>query len=182
VSKAKGRPSKLTDSQWAEVGRRYAAGEGARALGREFGVTDTAIRKRLGSQSKEILSAAQQLASVEKTVELMPLSSQMSVRSLADQLKAIGSNLARATRAGSDTAAHLAELARDRAKHVLRDVPDDAGHLVSRAAMDDVTDLSIAANRAMAPAIRLVIAGQGKDDPENDKPQTLEELYDRLLG
>ena len=37
-----GRPSKLSPKQWAEVERRTAEGEGARALAREFGISEAA--------------------------------------------------------------------------------------------------------------------------------------------
>ena len=38
-----GRPSKLTEKQWAEIGRRLLAGEKAASLAREFKITEGAI-------------------------------------------------------------------------------------------------------------------------------------------
>lgn len=42
-----GRRSKLTNAQWAEVVQRRLCGESGRSLAREFGVTETAIRKHI---------------------------------------------------------------------------------------------------------------------------------------
>lgn len=176
-----GRHQKLTDMVWAEIGRRYANREPGRKLADEFKVSEAAIRKRFGSQRAQIISAATILASTEQVIETMPRSAQMSVRALADQLKSITTNVARAAQAGSETAALLNEHALKRAKDVMRKEAKD-GHLVDSGVRDDLTDLQIMANRALGPSVRLLIAGQGKDDPGEDKPQSLEELYDRLLG
>ncbi|WP_374694193.1 helix-turn-helix domain-containing protein [Janthinobacterium sp. J1-1] len=49
-----GRKSSLTDKQWAAIGQRLLKGEAARALAKEFGVSEAAIRKRFGAQTKQI--------------------------------------------------------------------------------------------------------------------------------
>lgn len=41
-----GRKSKLTDKQWAEVGRRLLEGEASASIAKDFPVTPTAIRQR----------------------------------------------------------------------------------------------------------------------------------------
>lgn len=180
-----GRPPKLTDREWTELGRRYAAGESGRALAREFKVSEAAVRKRFGSQRAEILSAANQLVEAERRVESMPESARASVRTLADQLRGIASNVARAAAAGAKTAAKLHELADKRADMVMRPEPKD-GMLVDPGVDMDVTRLQIMANRALAPAMRLVIANQpGAQDDGLDGanlPKTLDDVYDRLLG
>ncbi|MGK5004563.1 helix-turn-helix domain-containing protein [Janthinobacterium sp. LB2P70] len=53
-----GRKSALTEKQWAAVGQRLLKGEAARALAREFGVSEAAIRKRFGAQTKQIKDVA----------------------------------------------------------------------------------------------------------------------------
>lgn len=86
---------------------------------------------------------------------------------LADDLKSISLNLTRAAKAGSATAAHLAELATERSKSIMRTEPKD-GMLVDQGVRSDVFDLSIAANRAAAPALRLLVVSQGRDLPAED--------------
>ena len=164
-----GRRSKLTDFQAAEIQRRMAAGEPTRALAREFGVGEATLRRNFSAHTAKIQTVANKLASAEVEMAELPISAQMSVRSLADHLKAITSNVARAARAGSDTAAQLAELARTRAGQVMLQEPKD-GHLVDRGVMDDITDLSIAANRALGPAMRLVCIGQEKIGADDSSP------------
>lgn len=105
------RPFKLTDKQWTEIERRVLAGESMRALGSEFGVSDTAIRKRLSSHVKPIKTIANQLAEAERAMEALPIGSQVKVRRLADELKDISANLASAARDSSQTAALMANLA-----------------------------------------------------------------------
>lgn len=97
----------------------------------------------------------------------MDVSAQAAVRSLANDMKATAGNLARAARAGSATAVHLAELAQDRAKDVKRKKPKN-GSMVDKSVLDDVAALSFAANRAAAPALRLVAATQGRELPPED--------------
>ena len=160
-----GRPSKLSDRQWAEIGRRLANGETTRALAKEFGVGAATVSGRFSERVPKLKSLANSLASVEREVECLPVSEQATVRSLADQLKAIGSNLARAARAGSDTAAQLAEMANGKVKGLLQE-----DGKVDQVALLNISDLTMVANRAATPALRLVAASQGKDVPE-DLPQ-----------
>jgi len=176
-----GRKPKLTDFQAAEIQRRMASGEPTRALAREFNVGEATLRRNFSTQTAKIQTVANRLASAEVEMATLPISAQMSVRALADHLKSITANVARAAKAGSETAALLNEHALKRAQDVMREEPKD-GHLVDSGVRDDLTDLQIMANRALGPSVRLLIAGQGKDDPGEDKPQSLEELYDRLLG
>ena len=151
------------------------------SLSREFKIAKSAISERCSPKAERVRLVANKLVDANKALAALPESERPLAVRLADDLKSISSNVARAAKAGSATGAALAELATERAKKVMLVEPKD-GHLVDRGAMDDVADLSIASNRALAPAMRLLIAGQGKEDPGEDKPQSLEELYDRLLG
>lgn len=162
-----GRPSKLSDRQWAEVGRRLAGGESSRKLAKEFKVGATTISERFSARVPKLKALAASLASTEQEVERLPVSEQVTVRTLADQLKAIGNNLARAARAGSDTAAQLAEMANGKVKGLLQD-----GGRVDPVELMDISSLTQVANRAAVPALRLVAASQGTppDAPDVDQP------------
>ncbi len=88
-----GRKSKLTEKQWESIGKRLLDGESARGLAAEFGVAESAIRKRFGARTKEIKSVANQLVAAETAFAALPISAQISARTLADRLKAIGDHM-----------------------------------------------------------------------------------------
>lgn len=99
-----GRPSALTDKQKAEISRRLALGEGMSALAREFKVGLTTMKRNFSDQVTEIRSIANSLARTELAMESMPFSAQVSIRSLADHLKGITENAAKAADTGMKTA------------------------------------------------------------------------------
>jgi hypothetical protein len=108
-------PSKIAPSQWAEIERRAAAGEIVSALAREFGVSEAALRKRGISQAKvrKVRQVAQKLAEAQAEVLALPPDQQQLAVSLAEELRAVSANLARAARFGSATAQRLAQAAHD---------------------------------------------------------------------
>lgn len=106
-----GRPSKLTEKQWAEISKRLLAGEKGRALAREFGVSETAIRGRLSSQTKEIKTVANQVFAAESAFKALPVTSQIAVRNFADDLHAMNMHMAGAGKFNSATAHRLAGIA-----------------------------------------------------------------------
>lgn len=162
-----GRHKVLTDFQAAEVQRRMAAGEPTRAIARDFPVSETTLRRNFSSRTEKIKSVASKLVAVEGELADMDVPSQVAVRSLADNMKAMAGNLARLARAGSATAVQLAELAQDRAKGVKLKEPKD-GSRVDKAVLDDVNALNFAAGRAAAPALRLAAIAQGRELPPED--------------
>jgi hypothetical protein len=146
-----GRPSKLDERQWAEIGRRLAQGEKAADLAKEFKVSRPTIVGRFSNKVSEIRSVANALASAEMAIERMPVSDAMSVRALADSLKQVGGNLVRAAKAGSDTSALLAEIANQKAARV---VGEDGK--VDGATIAEIAVLTEASNSAAKPALKLV--------------------------
>ncbi|HAA04778.1 MAG TPA: hypothetical protein DCE18_15630 [Syntrophobacteraceae bacterium] len=116
-----GRPSKLSDREWAEVGRRLARGESTRKLAAEYKVAKSTIQDRFSGHVPEIREAAQALASAERTVERMPVSVQVSVRSLADQLKGIQDDYAETAAMGMQAA----RIVQTKVLAQARNLPDD---------------------------------------------------------
>ena len=169
------RPSKLTDKQWSEVERRHLAGETLRGLAKEFGVTDTAIRKRISSQTKEIKEVAAQIVATEQRFAALPVSSQISARTLADELKAISHHMASAAKYSAMTSHRLSALA-----NVETDKIDDANPLSNEAALKGVAALTRMSNDAAVVPLGLMNANKEmlKEQPsDNLKPMTLEEFY-----
>jgi transposase-like protein len=80
-------PLKLGPYQRIDVVRRLAAGEGVRALAREFGV-DPSMISRIGvsEQAQQIRAVAEQVARARSAIEALPVALQDRANRLAEQL------------------------------------------------------------------------------------------------
>lgn len=161
-----GRKSSLTEKQWSEIERRLVAGESGRALAKEFGISEAAIRKRCGAQAKQIKDVANQLVAAETAFSALPISAQISARTLADELKEISMHLAGAARYGAATAHRLSGIAHAKVAEI-----DDAKPMddESRVALSDIAALTKMANGAAEIGMELLKATKDHK-PEDDKP------------
>lgn len=158
-----GRPSKLTDAQWEAVGRRLLEGETARALGREFGVSEAAIRKRFGAhqcvstQSAQVRSAAEKLAEAQAALQALTPAQRPVAMGLAAKLQSISESYASAAELGAKTAHRLHALANAEVAKV-----DDAAVLSEESlkAMKGVAVLTKLGNDALVPASNLLAANK----------------------
>jgi ABC-type transporter Mla subunit MlaD len=157
-----GRPSKLTDAQWQAIGKRLLDGGSARALGREFGVAESAIRKRFGAHNQKIKDVANQLVAAETAFKSLPISAQISARTLADRLKAISENLADAAHYGAMTAHRLSGIAHAQVEKV-----DDADPMKSIEALAGVATLTKMANASSEIGLNLLRANKEAADEAN---------------
>jgi phage-related tail protein len=153
-----GRPSKLTPTQWEEVGRRLSAGETAASLSREFQVSETVISKRFSQFPKDTI------AKLGKELAQLTPAAQTAAVSLADELRSISGHLAAAARYGSATAHRLQALAHGEVQKI-----DDADPLQSLDALKGVQALTRVANESAATGLALLganrDANKGKSDP-----------------
>lgn len=152
-----GRPSKLTEAQWAAIGKRLLAGERAADLAREYGVSKTAISTRVSKRIETVRSVANQLVSAEQSLRALPVSEQISALTLADELKAISSHLAGAAKYGAATAHRLSGIAHAKVQEI-----DDAAPIddKSREALQHVAILTKVANEASTIAVNLLAANR----------------------
>jgi ABC-type transporter Mla subunit MlaD len=152
-----GRKSSLTEKQWSEIERRLIAGEKGRALAREFEVSEAIIRKRFGAQTKQIKDVANQLVAAETAFSALPISAQISARTLADELKEISMHLAGAARYGAATAHRLSGIAHAKVAEI-----DDAAPLddKSRQALGDIAVLTKMANGSAEIGLNLLKANK----------------------
>jgi len=153
-----GRPSKLTPAQWSEVERRLLAGETARALGREFGVSEAAIRKRFGavsSQSAQVRIAAEKLADANITLQALPPAQRAVAIDLSEKLRSISQSLAHAADLGAKTAHRLQALANSEVSKV-----DDAEPMKSLENLKGVAVLTKLANDSASIALNLLAANK----------------------
>jgi len=159
-----GRPPKLTEKQWEIIGKRFLEGEKARALGREFGVSEAAIRKRFSAQHEQIKTVANQMVAAEGAFRALPLSSQIKARTLADRLKAISENLADAACYGAMTAHRLSGIAHGQVEKV-----DDAEPEKSIEALQRIGLLTKMANASAEIGLNLLKANKDVT-PDDDTP------------
>ena len=153
-----GRPSKLTPTQWEEIGRRLVSGETAAALGREFGVSQTVISQRFSKFPKsEVTRLGNELA-------LLPPQAQMAAVSLADELRTISTHMAGAARYGASTAHRLAGIANGKAIEI-----DDGAPVTDESlnTMKGILALSRTANEAAHIGLNLLNANKESGKPVN---------------
>jgi hypothetical protein len=159
------RQSKLTEKQWHEVARRLLAGEKGRVLAREFGVSETAIRKRLGSQTTEIKTVSHQLFVAEVAFKALPTGSQIAARNFVDDLHAMNMHMAAAGKYNSATSHRLAGLAHSQIEKV-----DDADPLGSYDILQGVAALLKLSNDAATIPLGLIKSNQEQmRDAQEDK-------------
>ena len=68
--------SKLSPAQWAEVFQRHLSGEPMRALAREFGMAENAIRRRISTQCAQVRGVAFALAAARIELAALPVADQ----------------------------------------------------------------------------------------------------------
>lgn len=153
-----GRKSKLTDSQWEEIGRRLISGDGVRKLAAEYGISPGQISKRYpNSVSKTVHAVAEKLADAQTALAALPVPHQAMAMSLAEQLRSISGHLASAANYGAATAHRLNALAHNEVAKV-----DDADVLSGESleAMKGVAMLTKLANDSSSIALNLLAANK----------------------
>lgn len=161
-----GRPPKLSDRQKAEIGRRLAQGEKPSALAKEFKVGLTTIKDNFSGKVSVIKETAKALAAVELEVASLPISDQVSVRTLADQLKSISDHAAFAGATGMKTASLLHK----KALKKVQELDEDA--TVEDLRLSDA--MLTVAGKASALGVSLMNAN--KDAAKTDGKRSLEDL------
>lgn len=166
------RPPALSPAQQDEVRRRLAAGEGVRALAREFKTSDATIR-RLSSHSSRVRNVAETLAAAQTALEALPVAHQHDALALAEKLRNISRSLASAAELGARTAHRLHALANSEAAKV-----DDADPAASADRLRGVGVLTKLANDAAHVPLNLLAANRDRvktlDDQADEPPPSLD--------
>ena len=150
------RPSKLSDKQRSEIQRRHLKGETTRSLAREYKVSQASVAALVSGRTETIQTLAVSIARDEAAFDALPVSDQVSVRTIADELKGIQSNLTSAAHSNARTSAHLAKVAEKMAQRISPDSePEDMRPAV--AAIE-------ASNRAGSMGVSLLTANKGKTE------------------
>lgn len=151
------RPSKLTEKQWNQIRERLLAGEPGRRLADEFGVSEAAIRKRLGAQCAQIKVVANQVVAAEAAVRALPVSAQIAALNLADELRSISTHLASAAKFGAATSHRLLGIANAKVQEVDDATPLDEASLES---LKGVAVLTKIANDSSTIGLNLLAANK----------------------
>ena len=162
-----GRPSKLTDKQWAEIQRRLLEGEAIRVLAREFGVSDTAIRSRKSLQVEEIKVVANQLVAADKALKVLQISSQTIAQTLAQKLIMLGDHLLGAATYGAATSHRLAGIAHGKVAEIDDAAPLDDASLTS---LKGIAVMTRMANDASQIGCNLLAANKDRVAGLRDAP------------
>lgn len=166
-----GRKSKLTEAQWLEIEKRMLAEEPVRALAREFGVSETAIRARKSSHVTEIKAVANQIVKAEVALRALPITSQRTAETLAQKLLALSDNLLGAASNGAATSHRLNAIANGLVQRV-----DDANPLESMDTLKAVAIIGKIANDSAAIGLNLLNANKGMIGSEPpERPSALPE-------
>lgn len=173
--KKAGRPSKLTEHRKAEILRRLALGDKPSDLQREYKISGTTFRRNFSGTASKVRNVAVALASAESELETLPISAQISARTLADYLRSTHTNLARAAALGSQVSATLAE----KAVGIVGKLGDDFSEKgTARDDLRTVNALSATANESSKIALGLVQANKGKpaEGEDGSKEELLREI------
>lgn len=154
-----GRPSKLTDSQWAEVIRRVSMGESQADLCKEFGVSKAAVSKRVSKPADErklrVETVANQLLAAETSLKALPVGEQADALRLKDHLRGVSLGLAAAASNGAKVAALFSAIAVTEAQKV-----DDAEPMSTADRVKSCLMLTAAANEAAKTGLTLLAANK----------------------
>jgi transposase-like protein len=161
-----GRKSKLSEKQWLEVERRLLEGETVRALAKEFGISEAAIRQRgIPSRAQKTKDVANQIVATERALQELPISSQINAQNLAAKLRSISDSIAAAAELGARTAHRLHALANSEVAKV-----DDAEPMASLDNLKNVGVLTKLGNDSANIALNLLAANKDKVKPTEDDP------------
>lgn len=161
---AAGRPSVLTDKQWAEARAMRLAGRTYREIGAHFNVSHTTIVEGIASQVKTITDVANQYVQAETALNGLPPYIQVDTRSAIDRLRVMQYHLAAAAELGAQTAHRLSAIANSQVDFIDERAPQDSMETLST-----VAALIKTANMASEPARDLIKAAKGAlDDSSKD--------------
>lgn len=113
-----GRPSKLNEKQWEQIGRRLVAGEKASDLAKEFKVSRATISERFSESVGKVKSVANQIVAAEDNLRALTLSEQASALTLADRLRSISTHMAGAAEFAAASAHRLAGIAHEQVQKI----------------------------------------------------------------
>lgn len=166
-------PSKLTEKQWAEIEKRLLEGEPARALAKAFGVTEGAIRKRKGTQVKQIKDVGNQIVAAEMAFRSLPLGTQISTQRYAAKLMAISDDMLDGSIHAASSYRRLSAIASTELEKV-----DTVDPMESADRLKAIAVITAMANEAAKTPINLIAANKESIKVINNAPPVQESTLD----
>jgi transposase-like protein len=191
-----GRKSALTPEQWIEIERRHlVGGESIRALAKEFGVDEAAVRRRINPHKsapekagKSLRALAEKQIQAESTIRdisahisALPVARQQTFNDLKGGLTSISNHLVSAAEYGAMTSHRLSGIAHNKVAEI-----DDAAPLDddSLKALKGIAVLTQMSNASAEIGINLLRANkdmvEGMNKPEHDSAQLLRDIAAQL--
>jgi len=153
--------AKLTQKQWDKIKSRLDAGDKAIDLAKEYGITRGAISNKFAKHQKIVREVANQIVSVEKTIQGLPIAIQIDAFHLANELMAISTHVSQGARYGAMTFHRLAGVANMHAQRLNDDAPDEESLLM-------IAKLTKTGNEAASPALNLLAANKAAIERINE--------------
>jgi len=166
-----GRPSKLTDKQWATFEKRLLAGEKQSDLCREYGVSKQVASARFSGRKTVINDVANQIVNANRNLLNLDQSGQNLAIDLARSLMTISENMAQAAISGSYTSMRLSQIAANQVEKI-----DDENPIKSVAVLQTVSTLTKISNDASVIPRSLLESNARKpvkSEEETAQPLTL---------
>lgn len=170
-----GRKSPLTPEQWLDVERRHLIdGESVRALAKEYGVDEAAIRRRInpnksaksapGKSGKSLRELAEEKVRAESVfrdisaeISALPVARQQIVANLAQKLTSISTHMVCAAEYGAATAHRLMGIAHTQSALVDESDPNGEDSAKALRSIDSLTNM---ANTSSALGMSLLRANR----------------------
>ena len=136
-----GRPSKLTDVQWAQIEKRLMSGESASSLAREFGVNRAAVSRRLSQHIATVKTVANLIVEADAAFRSLPVAQQIATTQQVDILKSMSNHLAHAGNYGAAISHRLKAVASEMSDRITsldvndEDYPDNIENIKNIAAL-----------------------------------------------
>ncbi len=175
-----GRPSKLTEKQWAEVGARLLKGEKPAALAKEFKVDRSALTRRFSHELNTVKAVANQLVAADVALKALPVAQQVQAVTLADELRAISMHMAGAAKFGSATAHRLSGIAHANVQKIDDASPLDAESMENLKGVAVLTKM--ANDAAVIPTALMMANKETIKDLNSGAAQSKDELLREIAG
>jgi len=175
------KPSRLSDTQWAEIEKKNLEGVPVRQLAREYNIAEGQIRRRITAQVKNIKSVANSIVYAQTELEKLPLTAQITAQTLAYKMRSVSSNLASVADLNAATAHRLSALANQQVNLI-----DDTKPLENMELLKGISALTNMSNESTKAGIELLKVNKevSKQDEtaKNLKVISDDELYAIATG
>lgn len=151
------RPSKLSEKQWDKLRKKHLEGATLASLSKEFKVSVSAIHAKVSENSKTIKTLASKAVALDNEIKSLPISQQISVNSLIQQMQAMQMNMLNAGAAAAATSYRLHSIANIAAQKIDDSSPESPESISALKLVDGYTRV---ANESAKTPLGLIAANR----------------------